>query len=573
MTMSSTRSISDDSACVPSNDQEPVYALVKRAEMNPADVEDAGAPTIEVTVLWERAILHVAHLPAAGAFTLTSEDAAAPSPTRALLPGLAVGATLMLVGATMGAHGNLPLAGVGALASAASLGGAVFTQRRNDQRAEDAARFVVGRDAIGRAEAPVVLRDGADGRFVVLPGARGEVEIDGVKRDLDALVAAGIAHPSSAVPGAHEINIVPGGRYRMELGNLSIQARVVAAGRRVAGAGRRDSTLRATWVASAAAAAVALGVMKMASQDAALLSNDDHDARLAELRAFVARQQEQSLQQPEAHEAAAVDATAGAAHQGTAGSMGDRRSEARNRRYEIRATGERPHLAREQTAREAVTARGIFASLGAAMRTGGSASGVVSPFGEMTEAGTGERNANGNINGADVGDAWGMAGLDTLGTGAGGGGHENGIGTGPLGTLGHGNCRPGDDCQYGRTQGSRLAARATRGPTVTPVRPDVDGQIPQEAIRRVVVRNIGQVNRCYEQGLNLNPTAAGRVSVRFVIAGGGAVLAVGVAQNELGIPSVGDCIANAVRRWQFPVPEASGPVTVTYPFMLNPADP
>ena len=40
----------------------------------------------------------------------------------------------------------------------------------------------------------------------------------------------------------------------------------------------------------------------------------------------------------------------------------------------------------------------------------------------------------------------------------------------------------------------------------------------------VVVRNIGQVNRCYEQGLNLSPTAAGRVTVRFVIA---------VAQGQL----------------------------------------
>jgi hypothetical protein len=359
----------------------------------------------------------------------------------------------------------------------------------------------------------------------------------------------------------------------MELGNRSIQARIVAAGRRVTGTSRKDHTLRATWAASAVAAAAVLGVMRLASQDAALLTSDDHEARLSELRSFVARQQEQSLEQPETHEAAAVDATAGAAHQGAAGSMGDRRSEARNRRYEIRATGERPHLAREQTAREAVTERGIFASLGAAMRTGSASSGVVSPFGEMTEAGTGERNANGNINGGEVGDSWGMGGLDTLGSGVGGGGHENGIGTGPLGTLGHGNCRPGDDCQYGRTQGSRLANRATHTPRVVPSRPEVEGQIPQEAIRRVVVRNIGQVNRCYEQGLSLSPTAAGRVSIRFVIAGGGAVLAAGVAQNELGIASVGDCIANAVRRWQFPVPEASGPVTVTYPFMLNPADP
>jgi hypothetical protein len=253
--------------------------------------------------------------------------------------------------------------------------------------------------------------------------------------------------------------------------------------------------------------------------------------------------------------------------------MGDRRSEARNRRYEIRATGERPHVARERSAREVVTGSGIFVSINAAMRAGSSSSGIVSPFGEMTEAGAGERNANGGINGAEAGDAWGMAGLDTLGSGVGGGGHENGIGTGPLGTLGHGNCRPGDDCQYGRTQGTRLAARSAQGLRVRPAQPEVDGQIPQEAIRRVVVRNIGQVNRCYEQGLSLNPSAAGRVAVRFVIGGGGSVLAVGVAQNELGIPSVGDCIANAARRWQFPVPEASGPITVTYPFMLHPADP
>jgi hypothetical protein len=514
--MSSTRSSSNDSVRVPSNDQEPVYALVKRTEMNPADVEDVSSASVEVTVLWERAVLHVTHLSTDGDFSLTSETA---------------------------------------------------TPR------DDGNRFVVDRAMLGRPEAPVVVRDAAGIRFVVLPGAHGEVEIDGVKRGLDALVATGIAHPSAAVDGAHEINVVPGGRYRMELGNLSIQARIVAAGRRVTGTSRKDHTLRATWAASAVAAAAVLGVMRLASQDAALLTSDDHEARLSELRSFVARQQEQSLEQPETHEARAVDATAGAAHQGAAGSMGDRRSEARNRRYEIRATGERPHLAREQTAREAVTERGIFASLGAAMRTGSASSGVVSPFGEMTEAGTGERNANGNINGGEVGDSWGMGGLDTLGSGVGGGGHENGIGTGPLGTLGHGNCRPGDDCQYGRTQGSRLANRATHTPRVVPSRPEVEGQIPQEAIRRVVVRNIGQVNRCYEQGLSLSPTAAGRVSIRFVIAGGGAVLAAGVAQNELGIASVGDCIANAVRRWQFPVPEASGPVTVTYPFMLNPADP
>lgn len=571
--MSTTRSHSSESVCVPAVDQEPLYALVKRTEMNFAEVEDAASHSVEVTVLWDRAVLHVAHLTASETFALTSEAPTAPSPAGAVVTGLSAGAGLLLAGAALGANSGFALAGVGALTSAMTVGGALVSRGRHERRIGDTTHFVVDRSVLGADAAPIVLRDGAETRFVMLRDARGEVELDGVKRDLEALIAAGIARPSAVVPGAHEVNVVMGGRYRLELGSLTVQARLVAAGRSIVGAARQDSTLRATWVASAIAAALALGGMRLASQDSGLLTSDDHDARLAELRDFVARQQEQLREQPETHEAAAaVDARSGAAHQGAAGAMGERRSESHNRRYEIRATGERPHLARERSAREAVRDRGIFASLGAALTAGGASSGIVSPFGAMTEAGDGARDAQGNLNGDVVGDAFGANGLGAIGTGVGGGGHELGIGSGPLGTLGHGNCRPGEDCAYGRTQGNRLAARATRGPRVEPARPEIEGQIPQEAIRRVVVRNIGQVNRCYEQGLSLSPAAAGRVTVRFVVAGGGAVLAVGVAQNELGLASVGDCIANAVRRWQFPVPEASGPVTVTYPFMLRPAD-
>jgi len=91
-------------------------------------------------------------------------------------------------------------------------------------------------------------------------------------------------------------------------------------------------------------------------------------------------------------------------------------------------------------------------------------------------------------------------------------------------------------------------------------------------IRRVVLRNIGQVNHCYEQGLATSPSLAGRVSVRFVIGSGGNVMASAVASETLGVPSVSQCIANAVGRWSFPVPADSGAITVTYPFSLIPAD-
>ncbi len=496
-------------------DSDAHYQLVKRGEINPADVEDASTLSVEVTVMWERSVLHVAHLDAAQGFSLV--DRATP---------------------------------------------------------DDASRFVIDAAVIGGPEARVVARESDATRFVFLPGARGEVELDGVRRDLAALIAEGIARPSTDAPGAYEVSVVSGGRYRMELAGLVILARVVAAGRRYAHVTRKDPALRMAWAGSAFAVAALLGLMRVASQQSGLLVSDENDARLAELRDFVARQSEQMQQQAETQEAAA-DAPAGAAHQGAAGSMGDHQSTARNHRYEIRRrSNEPPQIARERSAREVVASRGIFAAMnGVASAAQGSHSGIVSPWGAMTEAGTGERDANGNMNGADVGDSFGMAGLDTVGSGIGGGGHDVGIGTGPLGTLGHGNCRPGEDCAYGRTRGTlQETPRATHGPRVTPSTPDIAGTIAPEAIRRVVLRNIGQVNRCYEQGLSINPSASGRVAIRFVIAGGGAVLAAGVMEDGLGIPSVSACIAGAVRRWNFPVPSDSGPVTVTYPFTLMPAD-
>ena len=88
----------------------------------------------------------------------------------------------------------------------------------------------------------------------------------------------------------------------------------------------------------------------------------------------------------------------------------------------------------------------------------------------------------------------------------------------------------------------------------------------------MVLRNLGQVNRCYEQGLSTNPNIAGRVVIRFVIGASGTVMASSVGDSSIPVPSVGECVANAVRRWQFPSPEGGGIVTVNYPFNLQPAD-
>jgi hypothetical protein len=99
--------------------------------------------------------------------------------------------------------------------------------------------------------------------------------------------------------------------------------------------------------------------------------------------------------------------------------------------------------------------------------------------------------------------------------------------------------------------------------------PSVSGFLPVEAVRRVLLRNLGQVTHCYEQGLAVEPQLRGRVTVRFVIGGTGTVLGANVVENTLAVPYVGTCVANAIRRWIFPGPAGGGIAFVNVPLQLG----
>lgn len=552
---------------IPASETDALYQLIKRAEINPMEVEDLAASAVEVSVLWKSAILHVAHLAPGASFTLTSLTPTLPSPAKRMAPGLVAGVAAMIAGASVGAHGAAAIAGVGAAATAVSLGAGMHTHLRNERTLSDPTRFVVDRELLGADEATVVVNDGG-ARFVFLPGAQGEIEIDGVRRTLAEVEAQGLALPSPRVPGAREVAIVPGGRFRMDLGGLSVVAKEVRAGRRVAGALRRDPVMGRVALGTGVVMAALMGVVRLAVPDAGMLSSEDEDARLSLLRSAVERIRERAEERPqeEAHQGAA----AGAAHAGAAGAMGDRRSQS-DGRYGIQRRSERPAIARTR----ADAARAGVLSLNLAL-PGGAAnnSGPVSPFGALEASGNDARDANGRMDGDHLGDGSGFGGLDGVGTGWGGGGDgTDTIGTGGLNTLGHGgDCQEGQDCDHGRRAAMTRMRERRNEYSVTARAPTVSAGMSPEVIRRVVLRNIGQVNRCYEQGLSTNPRAAGRVAVRFVIAPGGAVLGSAVAEDTVQMPAVAECIAGAVRRWNFTVPADSGTITVTYPFSLMPAD-
>ncbi len=552
-----------------------LYQLVKRADINPMEVEDLTRSAIEVTVLWNRTALHVAHLDDDRGFALTSVAPTLPSPAKHMLPGLGLGGAAMLGGAVAA---SLAVASAGALATVVGVGLGVRRHQQNEALRQDGGRFVVDAEMLGAEELPVIAREGAGARFVFAPGAVGEVEIDGEKRSLTDLTAQGLARPSSVLEGALEVAMVPGGKYRMEINGLTVVAKAVRAGRRALVSAGRDRSLRGASVGAALAVAALLGVMRVAAPDNnGLLSQNDQDQRLAELRDFLARHTEQP-EPPAPREGSATPdhgGRDGAAHAGAAGAAGRPSSTQSNRHYEIRRTNEPAHLT-NQTAAQQVANRGVFAAMGGALPMNSVASsGMVSPFGLMTEAGDADETHQGNLTGDMAGDAFGMNGLDGAGPGVGGGGRsEQGIGVGRLNTMGNSaGCAEGQDCRYGHTVGGiRGGNRTPHGPIVRPNgQPEVVG-ISRDVIRRVVLRNIGQVNHCYEQGLSTSPGLQGRVSVRFVIGSGGNVLASNVDSSTLGVPSVSQCIANAVGRWSFPVPPDSGAISVVYPFSLVPAD-
>ncbi len=157
------------------------------------------------------------------------------------------------------------------------------------------------------------------------------------------------------------------------------------------------------------------------------------------------------------------------------------------------------------------------------------------------------------VSGSSIGDAFGYGGLGSVGSGWGGIGHGGGTGTGQ---------------GYGAGAGRGLVGRGSVGPLVRGSTPAVMGMLAVDVIRRVVLRNLGQITHCYETRLAINPNLAGRISLRWMIASNGTVIASTVAEDAIHDADLVACLNAAIRRWTFP--GGGGVVTVTYPFNFAP---
>ena len=88
-------------------------------------------------------------------------------------------------------------------------------------------------------------------------------------------------------------------------------------------------------------------------------------------------------------------------------------------------------------------------------------------------------------------------------------------------------------------------------------------------MRRIVHQHRPEVRFCYEKQLLLHASISGRVVTQFTIASSGRVLSSLVTESSVHDHDVAECIAQAVRRWEFP--QSGQTSIVTYPFILQSA--
>lgn len=188
----------------------------------------------------------------------------------------------------------------------------------------------------------------------------------------------------------------------------------------------------------------------------------------------------------------------------------------------------------------------------------GAASNVFGPGG----LGTGINNALGGLQGgAGLGDAHGVGGLGSRGSGSGGGG--TGLGLGGLGTKGVGRGRGG--------AGLDLGGRGKDGTRIIPGKTTVVGGLSKEVIAKVIKRHQNEIKYCYETELQKTPDLSGKVAVSWTIDPSGSVSDAQVSESTMNNSTAEQCMLSKIRRWKFPEPEGGGVVQVAFPWVFKPA--
>lgn len=438
------------------------------------------------------------------------------------------------------------------------------------QGKEAPADFFLPEEKLGAARLPLLIVDGdADARLVIPAHATGQISLsDGASMSVKEAIARGVAEPSPALSGAHQIALERGAKAEIDVGGISFSIGAVNAGRVVAGRFHLDTRSLpyqglSLLLHAGLLAATALFMPQLAMADEDGMSEEQRYLLATKLEAIAEREQDA------AGASAREDSLNQRADAPSPGDRGGPASPASTSRH-ARSSYEEPRdnagapLSHDEALRQAKMFGMIKILEGLSSRDPNA---PASPW-ELADARGGDpMGALGGLWSPTLGEAGGGSDLDLTTAGNGGDRPGSGVDVGLIGTIGRPGTWPG-----GPGGGVRLrrAHRPEGPPIMRHGDPQVSGRIAPEVIQRIVRQNFGRFRLCYENGLRNNPALAGRVSVRFVIGRDGGVASVANGGSDLSDSGVVSCVTRAFYGLSFPPPE-SGIVTITYPLMFSPA--
>jgi hypothetical protein len=432
----------------------------------------------------------------------------------------------------------------------------------------DGGDYVVPAERLGAARLCFISESAGDLRVVVPSGAG--LDLDGPQ----GAAVAGDARPVAELSGARSYPILPGMRYHVRLGDLTVVVGRVAAGKATARRffGSADRGVFAAFGLSALVAASVVGALAAFVPSLGLLPDEDIEQdRVMAIQQYLnaaserERERDQTKLEQDEMQSGNGEVAEGAKHE--AGKMGKVGAPVTHKKVAVQGPEDNPdpHLARDRALTEAKS----FGFIGILNTLNGDPNAPTVEWGRETSSGTDPFSAMGEMWGDDLGESGGSGGLALSGIGEGGGMRGESVGLGMIGTCGSAVCS-GTEHGFGSSVGRNGPGHNTKGPGMRPGQTEVsNGRLPAEVIQRVVRQNFGRFRMCYEQGLAKNPNLTGRVSVRFAINRDGAVKHASNAGSDLPDSGVVSCVVSAYYGLSFPAPK-DGIVTVSYPIMFSP---
>lgn len=420
--------------------------------------------------------------------------------------------------------------------------------------------FQVGEETTGGASMPLILFEGQF-QLVVTDQMRGYIRRGGEEKSLREVIESGQARQASQVPNGYVVPLDPQTSARVELeGNNTFLIHFTNMPAAVGGGFAFDSDPLPYQGVSAAAHLLFLLLCMTLPGNAGDLSLEKYSDKDRFVQMMLKPEQKKKEKKPDWM---GGDEKKAAKHKGEETKAGKEDTDKKDKKMAIKGPPDNKDLQLKKKRNKKI-------AMNAGLMKTFQSDQVASKWGDASESvGSDAIHALGNLKGDSSGTSKGFGGLGLKGAGRGGGGgmSERGLGIGEVGTAGRGGGGRGGS-GYGEGEGD-LGEKQDARPEVVPQRPNVEGALDKEIIRKVVRQHRREIKYCYEKELQKDPTLKGRVTVEFTISPSGSVVAALINKSTLGNTAVESCMQNKIRRWTFPEPKGNGIVKVNYPFNLD----